>query len=67
MGTWSDFCSQGEAMAVAFGGERLDDVTWVFQLPGAAEGRKQNVLVVLETVTKDFQVIRVWSPVIPAA
>ena len=61
MGTWNEFCSKAEGL----GGQKRSDAAWAFLLPGAAEGRTQQVFVFHEVMGKDFEVIQVRSAIVP--
>lgn len=61
MGTWPEVC----AIASRFGARQLNDTAWLFELPGADEGRVQKVFVFYELLKPDFEFVQIKSPFAP--
>jgi hypothetical protein len=61
MSTWQEVC----AIASRFGARQLNDTAWLFELPGAGEGRVQKVFVFYELLLPDFEFVQVKSAFAP--
>ncbi|MDQ6944923.1 MAG: hypothetical protein M3256_01340 [Actinomycetota bacterium] len=57
MATWQEFCG----LAERFGGEKLNETAWRFELAIPNENRVQTVFVFYEMMRPDFEVIQVKS------
>lgn len=61
MATWDEF----SALAGRFGGTRLSENAWSFDLQGKGEDRVQKTFVFHETIAPDFEMLRVASAFAP--